>query len=353
MKILYLGDDDPNLTSAHRAKALQRLGHDVRVINPRSALPPSRLVGGISTRMGYGPFVPWVNVMLRIKIDREAFDLAWVDCGAELSPGFHHWMRARGIKIVNYNLDDPFGVRDGHKWDLYRQSVRLHDLTVVVRSENVAEAKAAGARNIMHVFRSYDPEAHAPVALTEKEQRDWASEVAFVGSWMPERGPFMVRLLELGVPLAIWGNDWRKAPEYERLRPIIRGPAVYGRDYVSTIQSAKIALGLLSKGNRDLHTTRSAEVPFIGGAVFCAERTVEHEAMYADGVQALFWSSAEECAARCLKALSEPARLKQIAENGRRRVLDLRLTNDDIARAALAKLVGLTEAPCTPIIQVN
>lgn len=338
MKILYLGDDNPDFTSAHRANALRRLGHEVTVVNPRATLPRVSLVGGISTRLGLWPFAPWIDAAVRRQIGRDRFDLAWIDCGAEVSPGFHRWLQSKNVKILNYNLDDPFGTRDGRKWDLYRRSVPLHDLTVVVRSENVAEARIAGARNILQVFRSYDPIAHAPLNLTDQERRQWASDVVFVGSWMRERGPFMVRLLELGVPLSIWGNDWPKAPEYERLRPAIRGAAVYGSDYVKTIQCAKIALGLLSKGNRDLHTTRSAEVPFIGGAVFCAERTVEHEAMYADGEEAMFWTSPEDCARRCRAGLADPAGLQKIADRGRRRVRQLQLANDEMANAALAML---------------
>ena len=340
MKILYLGDDNPHCTSFHRAQALRRLGHDVTHFNPRGALPPSRLVGGISTRVGLWPFTPWINAALRRKIGETSFDLAWIDCGADLSPGFHAWLRARGTRIVNYNVDDPFGTRDGRKWDLYLRSVRHHDLTVVVRSENVAEAGVAGARKPLRVFRSYDPVEHAPVRSTEEECRRWASEVVFVGSWMPERGPLMQRLLELGVPLTIRGDHWQHAPERERLRPAIRGEAVYGPNYVKAIQGAKIALGLLSRGNRDLHTQRSVEVPFIGGAVFCAERTREHEQLYRDGEEAAFWSSPEECAAKCRVLLAdEPLRL-HMAAAARQRVLAWGLDNDGVMAAALRVLDG-------------
>ena len=65
--------------------------------------------------------------------------------------------------------------------------------------------------------------------------------------------------------------------------------------------------------------------------------------MYADGVEALLWDSAEECAARCHASLADPAGRRQIAENGRRRVEQLRLANDDIAAAVLARL-GQTDA---------
>lgn len=345
MRILYLGDDFPDNTSGHRAAALRRLGHEVTVLNPRATLSNSWIVGGVSTRLGFWPFVPLINTRLRHRIGKAAFDLAWVDCGPELSPGFHRWLKRRGIKIVNYNVDDPFGNRDGRKWDLYRHSVPFHNLTVVVRPENVPEARDAGAQNVVHVYRSYDAVAHAPQELTTADRSHWSSEVVFVGSWMPERGSFMLKLLKAGVPLTIRGDRWHKAPEYEKLKGIIRGPAVYGADYVKAIQCAKVALGLLSKGNRDLHTQRSAEVPFIGGAVFCAERTTEHEAMYQDGEEALFWSSPEECAARCHEILADSPRRGRLAAAARTRVIRLGISNDETLARVLATVRKETVAP--------
>ena len=244
------------------------------------------------------------------------------------------------MRIVNYNVDDPFGSRDGHKWDLYRRSVSQHDLTVVVRDENVAEAQAAGARKPLRVFRSYDPVAHDPVTLTQQEHAQWASGVVFVGSWMPERGPLMVRLLELGVPLTIRGDHWHYAPELEKLRPVIRGTAVYGSDYVKAICGARIALGLLSRGNRDLHTQRSAEVPFIGGAVFCAGRTTEHEQLLQDGTEAAFWTTPEECAARCAELLADEPRRARMAAAAQKRMTEWRLSNDEVMAAVLRVLAG-------------
>ena len=103
---------------------------------------------------------------------------------------------------------------------------------------------------------------------------------------MPERGPFLLRLVERGVPLRIYGARWNLAPEYERLRACVASGNLVGDDYVKAIRGAEIAIGLLSKGNEDLHTTRSLEIPAIG-TLFCAERTSEHLAMYEDGEEAV------------------------------------------------------------------
>jgi spore maturation protein CgeB len=71
-----------------------------------------------------------------------------------------------------------------------------------------------------------------------------------------------------------------------------------GDDYAKVIQCAKVNLGSLSNGNRGLHTTRSLDIPALGG-LLCAERTTEHREMYVEGKEALFWSSAQECAKVC------------------------------------------------------
>ena len=141
----------------------------------------------------------------------------------------------------------------------------------------------------------------------------------------------MARLLERGVPLSIWGERWYKAKEWRQIKNAWRGPGVYNEDYNRVIQASKICLGLLSKSNRDLHTTRSAEIPAIGG-LFCAERTNEHQQMYVDGQEAVFWNDADECADLCLELLQFPARCKEIAVNGHKRCLKNNYFNEPMLK---------------------
>jgi spore maturation protein CgeB len=339
MRILFLGDDNPLCTSSHRANAMARLGHEVTVFNPRAALPNSRIIAGLGVRVGFLPFVPIVNLRLRHLIGSGRYDIAWVDGGAELNSYFYRWLRGRVTSIINYNNDDPFGGRDGKKWSLYLQAVPHHDLTVVVRNENVVEAQRFGAKKVLRVFMSYDPVAHASLSLTHNERVYWASDVLFVGSWMPERGPLMVELLRSGLPLTIRGDRWEKAPEFRELRGAYRGPGVYGNDYVKAIQCAKVALGLLSIGNRDLHTQRSLEIPFIGSAAFCGQRTSEHLEMLREGIEASYWSTAQECSSACKHLLANESLTKKMVSAARQRVTSLRLDNDSVIEHVLANLV--------------
>lgn len=237
--------------------------------------------------------------------------------------------------MVLYVNDDPLSRRDGNRWRSLLAAAKHYDLIAVVREQNVAELQALGVPKVLRVWMSYDELAHRPPALTPAERAEWSSEVSFIGTWMPERGPFLVELLRQGVPLSIWGDRWPKAPEWPVLRQAYRGPPLSPTDYTKAVAVSKISLGLLSKGNRDLHTRRSAEIPYIGG-LLCAERTSEHAAMYRDGSEAVFWSTAAECAATCHALLADAERRERIRLAGMTRVRQLGMGNEDVCRRILA-----------------
>jgi spore maturation protein CgeB len=316
LSILYIGRNSG--TSLHRVEALRRLGNEVFLIDPNTFLPATRL-SGIWTWQTGGLFLEgYIRRRILAILPAKKFDLVYVDSGELVGPALVRELKSRFGSVINYNVDDPYGARDGHRWRLYRAAVPVYDLIVVVRDCNVSEAYAAGASRVMRVHRSADEVAHAPRVCSPEEHAQWGSEVAFVGTWMPERGPFMARLVKLGLPLAIYGDRWHKAPEFPILRAFWRGAGLYDDNYAKVIQCAKVNLGLLSKGNRDLTTQRSFEIPYLGG-VLCAERTPEHCALYKENEEAIFWDSPEECARKCRLLLDDAGLRAKISLNSRRR----------------------------------
>ena len=315
-KILYLGPISG--TCLDRANALRRLGHDVEHIDLRRLLPKTPWVDRVTWHLGGNLLVPFLMPNLYKELKDHQYDLCWVDGGELVTPKVIKFLRQHVQKIVSYSIDDPLGARDGPRFKAYRKSLPYYHLNVVVRKENVEEAYGLGAINVMRVYRSSDEVSHAPIKLSEFDHKEFDAEVLFVGTWMPERGSFLLELISRGVPLTIRGSSWHRAPEWPQLKKYWR-PPVYGDDYAKAIQCAKVNLGLLSKGNRDLHTTRSLEIPSFGG-LFCSERTSEHREMYTEGKEALFWNEADECAAMCQLALKDESRRQAIAKAGQQRL---------------------------------
>jgi spore maturation protein CgeB len=333
LRILYLGDDTPTYTALHRAQALRRLGHEVTIINPQRFAANGRLTAKVDFRTGYRFTRAAVARRVLAEVGSASFDLVWVGGGAAVGPALVRALRERA-RVINYNNDDPLGGWYGRRWSTWRRALPEYDLAVVLREVNMGETLAAGARDVYRVWMTYDETIHHPYSLSSEERERYASEVVFVGTWMPERGPFLAELVRHGVPLSIYGGRWQRAPEWNQLSSSFRAAWVGDEEYAKVIQSAKISLGLLSVGNRDEHTRRSVEVPAIGG-LLCAQRTGEHQALFKEGEEAVFWSDAEECAQHCLDLLAEPDRARAIAEAGRRRILELRLGNEDLGEEVL------------------
>lgn len=343
--ILYLGDSSPSSTSAHRANALTRLGHAVVFLDPYKMFSKqlgSRWLSAIHFRTGYrflnSSVVKWLERALHT-VGRP--DVVWVNSGELFGPHSLKILRRLACPIILYNNDDPTGKRDGRRFDLLLQALPYYDLCAVMREINIPEFKARGAKDVLRVFMSYDEEIHQPFAHRSAIPEALCSDVAFIGTWMryEKRDEFLLELIRQGVPVSIWGNRWEKSPYFYQLAPHWRGSALDGQNYVAAIQGAKICLGLLSKGNRDLHTRRSLEVPSSGG-LFCAERTAEHQALYEEGYEAVFWSDPTECADVCTRLLHDKRQREKIRKAGMNRVRELKLGNEDICNEILTAILG-------------
>lgn len=238
--------------------------------------------------------------------------------------------------IILYTNDDPTGSRDGSRFARLRDSLSLYDLCAVVRKVNVEEFYSHGARSVIRVPMSYDEVVHRPLQPDEMVEPSFKSDVCFVGTWRRgERREQLLRFLsDCGITMKIWGSRWEKCPDQELVDRHFQGSHLAGRDYVKAIASSEVALSFLSHGNRDLHTRRSVEIPYAGGLLY-TERTSEHEEMFKDGHEAVFWSSPKELVEACLALVNDKAKRHQIREAGMKRVRNLKTGNEDVCKSIL------------------
>lgn len=342
LKAIFFGDTSESSTSLHRANAFGRLGNDITCFNPNDALnefQKSSLMKAINFRTGYR-LVQKVMILWLIKICKSGIapDLIWVDNGEFFGKQCLEVLKKFNCPIMLYSIDDPTGKRDGMRFDSLLTAVKYYDLIISVRNETAEEFRSLGAKRVLKLNMSYDEVAHHPFKDIEQVPLKFRSEVAFIGTWMryEKRDEFMLKLIREGINVAIWGDRWEKSKYFKLLKPYYRGPGLNGRDYVAAIQGAKICLGLLSKGNRDLHTTRSLEVPYAGG-ILCAERTKDHQNFYIENMEAIFWTDAEECVRAC-KNLLASVNKEKLRLAGMRKVRSLKAGNEDLCRLVLKEL---------------
>jgi spore maturation protein CgeB len=340
MKIAFVGT--PVGTTLHRINAMKRLGHAVSIIRPRPVWCETRLGRSYFFQTSAFGFQTIISRYLEHQLINLRPDIIWVNQGEYLGVKPVKALQKSGVPIICYLNDDPFagGLRS-RRFRGFRQALDRYDLIATVRDPNVTELQAAGARNVLRIRMSADEVHHSPFDISQSASDDLDSDVSFIGTWFPERGPFLLELVRSGVPLSIWGSNWEKAPEWRDLRSHFRGSALDSdKEYREAIARSKVNLGLLSKENRDTHTTRSIEIPAIGG-LLCAERTDEHLAMYKDGVEAVFWKDAAECARQCQALMQNDQEREQIRLAGQRRALSSGYLNEAVIARILTAVLNI------------
>lgn len=334
---MYLGAKSG--TSAHRQAALRRIGCEVQNIDPRDAFPRQSLAnswiwhaGGIGMEA-----IARRYVLSQLRFDR--YDLCIVDCGELVGPTVLSALRKHARRIGHYNADNPFVPRDKRRWRLMLKALPGYDLFATPRVSTAEEVTRRGLK-VLRFIQAADEVVHRRRAETPEDRSLFESDVAFIGTWMPERGPFLVKMLDAGINVRIFGAHWSKAPEYGRLQSQVVLDRMLGdEDYVRAIQYAKIALGFVSLQNHDLHTNRTVEVPAVG-TLLCAQRTSQHLELFREGEEAVFWDDVSECTAHCRSLLDNPMRLAAVAAAGHRRQTESANWNESLMTAFVEAAMG-------------
>lgn len=355
MRIAYLGDTRPASTAYQRSLALERLGHRVERFDPWLAFQ-GRRPGRLAYHSGYRWLQKPYQRALRDWFERQRdadqqaqhdWNLVWVDSGEWFAAATVTALKARsGAPLLLYHVDDGTARRDQRRFASLRNALPVYDLCVTVRFSTELEMRALGARRTLRVWMSHDELVHGTGEPLPPQplggDPSLAAQIAFIGTRIPGEGrdTLLRGLQKAGLPLALWGSRWTTSRHWWHLRRSYRGDFIAGADLRAAMSLPAACLGLLSHGNRDLHTTRSFEIPAAGG-LLCAQRTSEHALLYDDGEEAALWGDADECLQSCRRILADPAAAACIRRAGRERLHRHGIGNEDICRQILAHLEAI------------
>jgi len=238
----------------------------------------------------------------------------------------------------------------------FRASIQHADCILTTKSYNVPEFHAAGAPLALFVNNRYAPSCHYPVELTAEDRARFGGDVAFVGTFRPERADFLARLIRAcpDVHFNIWGGGWHtrmRRPLYWRrpyrwsawpqVKRCLRGREVWCDDMSRVFRANKINLGLLNHANRDVQTTRTVEIPACGGFML-AERTDEQCALFEEGREAAYFGSFDELVDKIRYYLAHDDERQRIAQAGYERCMRSDYSYTDLARFVLDKFQAIS-----------
>lgn len=321
-RIVYVGDLRSGGTCLQRMRALAALGSNVIPINTmddRANALNRTLLTRVFRKLGRPLDHAGVNSRIREVLASTPADIVWLDKALTVRPETLEEVRRLrpDCRIVGYSPDDMCARLNQSTY--FRHHLRHYDVYFTTKSFGVAELLALGCPRVVFVGNAYDPATHRPMSLTDEERRRWGGPVGFIGTWEPERARSLARLALRGHSVRIWGEYWRRATG---LGPtaIVEGKAIYGDDYARALSAFDINLCFLRRLSRDLQTTRSVEIPACGGFML-AERTEQHQALFEENKEAVYFGSDEELCDKVGYYLAHPDERLAIAARGRERCL--------------------------------
>lgn len=284
---------------------------------------------------------------------------AIVEAADELQPDLTFFVGAPLILPETLRHTRRFGLNFCHfQDDMFNPACRTYtffdnlphwDCIFVTRQCNIEEFQALGVPRVVFIRKAYTPGLYRPVQPNIEEYEKYKGDVAFIGSFnSPTRADLLAEINYRcpNVVFNIWGGGWNllKRPHYwvkprrwhtwpHLIKAAHNNPLWYD-EMSKVMNSHKIVLGLLNHNNRDLHTSRTLEIPACG-AFMLMECTLEHLDMFEEGVEAEYFDSVDEAVSKIKYYLAHEEERQSIAQAGNKRLLASDYSYYDRAKTVL------------------
>jgi spore maturation protein CgeB len=245
------------------------------------------LLNKLIYRIGFSNVLKEINESLVRQVSFFNPDIILVFKGMEIFPKTLRQFKAKGIKLVNYNPDNPFlftGRGSGNR--------------NITKSIGIYHAFVSYDRDICrtmeskHNVKSYCiPFGYEPKVGTEKWVEDEIQRVCFIGNGDNLRLDFLNRLAQKGLKIDLHGLHWKATKLHSNIKLF---PPVYGDEFISHIRKYRVQLNLMRIHNSESHNMRSIEIPGYG-AIQLAPFTPDHIEFFKRDEEIFVYKTLEEC----------------------------------------------------------
>jgi len=323
MKILIVGDNLWDIYEKAFYRGFKELGYDIEIFGYGNRFKTS-LWHKIENKFSYGILVNKINKDLLEKIQSYKPDLIFFYRVRHIYPNTINKIKKYypKIKLFAYNNDDPFAeYYPSYYWRHYKNSLKYMDWIFSYRWKNIDDYQSLGYDNVSLLRSYYLKEKN--YYIENINDNKYKCDVIFLGHWEDDgRDEYIKLLFDSGIDIKIYGHSWQNSKYYDYfIQKLGYEIKVIDKDYNLAINSAKIALVFLSKLNNDTYTRRCFEIPVTKTMMVSIYTDDLAKNLFEEDKEAVYFRNKEELLKKIRYYLKNENKIKEIGENGDKRLM--------------------------------
>lgn len=277
MKILIIGSNYTWSIERIYTRELRTLEHDVELFEAQNIFYDfyyKSFFNKLLYRLGLSNIIRKINNKLLQKVEFHQYDVIIVFKGMELLPATIIKLKSKTSKLINFNPDNPFifsGKGSGNR--NVTNSISLFDLHLTYDAwvkEKIEKNYKIKTEILTFGFNDQAIETEVLNLINE------VKAVCFLGNPDSFRASVIHSLLENGIEVHLYGNNWHK---FIKSKLAVIHKPVYGLDFYITLRMYRVQLNIMRVHNLNSHNMRSMEITGVGG-VLLAPKTADHLAFF-------------------------------------------------------------------------
>lgn len=313
MKILFSGHHNPHFwtITEYIEAAIRRLGHELIVYEDRRHVVPGRIRQRISALERIDAWM--INARLITLARRQHPDIAVITGGHRIHGTTIRRLREMRIRTALWTVDPPVN------FSPVIEAAPFYDRIFCQGTEAVELLARAGINDARWLPMGCNPELHHSVEVSQTDRSEYGCDVAFVGSYYPEREQLLKTLTAFN--LGVWGPGWEKLPAGSSLRRCLRGAHTPPDVWLRIYSASKIILATHYHDPLDRFPVHQAsprvfEALSCGAFVLC-DRQRDVFSLFTDGEHLVGFDDADDLRAKTEYYLNHSEARQRIARQGR------------------------------------
>ena len=242
------------------------------------------IVNKLLHKSGFGKIYSRLNSQFIEFVSERNFDVVWVFKGMEILPQTLVKLKKLPLKLINFNPDHPFifsGAGSGNK--NVAKGIRYYDLHLCYHTGVMNKIEKE-----FSIPCHYLPFGYDSVEIRIPKENEEIIKACFIGNPDRKRVQVIRGLIESGIPLDVYGNDWHKYINETQTTKIF-GP-VYQNAFRKIAPLYRIHINIFREHNLGSHNMRTFEIPGLG-CIMAAPQSKEHLSFFEDEKEVFFYNS--------------------------------------------------------------